>query len=181
MKGIYFEKVSFETFLKDVDGTYFSSHIRKNAKIEGKTFEEYVKEKYDKIKLPKRKTKCSAGYDFATPFEIDYSKIDPSDVVAIPTGIKAHMPDDIVLQMHIRSSMGIHRINIANTVGIIDADYYNNESNEGDILIALVNTGRSQMTIGEGDRISQGIFTKYYTTQDDDSNELRTGGYGSTN
>lgn len=184
MKGIYFEKVSFETFLKDVkDNKNLMNIIRYNI---DSNIDDYIKECYDNIKLPVRKTKCSAGYDFIAPFDIEFKLIN-DDTIKIPTGIKAHMPDDIVLMLHIRSSHGIgNGLQIANTTGVIDADYYNNPDNEGDIIIALRDTKEDWKNYKEHklfkfDRVVQGVFLPYYTTEDDYADGERVGGIGSTN
>lgn len=184
MKDIYFEKVTFNTFLKDVkDNKNLMHMIECNIDY---NIDDYIKECYDDIKLPVRKTKCSAGYDFITPFNIEF-KLIHGDTIKIPTGIKVHMPDDIVLMLHIRSNHGINNgLQIANTTGIIDADYYNNPDNEGDIIIALRDTKEDwknyiEHTLFKSDRVVQGIFLPYYTTEGDDADGERVGGIGSTN
>lgn len=159
-------------------------------------------EDYD-IKLPTRGSKLSAGYDIRTLEDViveptktavRYETLDDEDLVItesinitdakptiIKTGIKASMEDDEVLQLFIRSSAGIKRgLMLANTTGIIDADYYSNEDNDGHIMIALYNFSSNPVEIKAGERIAQGIFTKYLTTDDDNSNTERTGGIGST-
>jgi dUTP pyrophosphatase len=80
-----------------------------------------------------------------------------------------------------RSSMGKHPIIISNTVGLIDSDYYSNETTDGNIGFRLFNLGSTPYEFKAGDRIGQGIFTKYGTVKDDDTAGLRTGGFGSTN
>jgi dUTP pyrophosphatase len=134
---------------------------------------------YDNIILPRRGTKSSAGYDIRTPIQVT---IDPGDTVLIPTGVKASIDDDKVLIIVPRSSMGIKKkCMMANTVGIIDSDYYNNPSNEGHIMIALTNTSHSTpVKLEANDRICQCIFMAYYTTDDDNSKTTREGGIGST-
>lgn len=129
--------------------------------------------------IPKRATKGSAGYDF---YNTDKTILVPAHGTAkIHTGIKAQMYDDLVLLIYIRSSMAIkHGLMLCNNVGVIDSDYYNNEDNEGEIIIALYNTSDKDYIIKPYDKVAQGIFTKYYTTFDDNVTEERTGGVGST-
>lgn len=134
-----FEKVSKETWMASMPSV-FSEDEKDDIKTaaEKKEFREKYEKAYDEIKLPSRATPGSAGYDFFLPFSA--ITLGPGDGVVIPTGIKCSITDGYVLQLYPRSSHGIkHRISLANTVGIIDADYYNNESNEGHIMIALRN------------------------------------------
>ena len=98
-----------------------------------------------------------------------------------PTGIKAKMPEGVVLEVHIRSSLGIkHDLHISNTTGIIDSDYYNNANNEGDIIISLTNNGANCYVTESNKAVAQGIFMKYETTEDDKADAERIGGIGST-
>lgn len=161
-----FEKVSFETFSKD-----YRKHI-------GQATDGHLHDLYDKIILPTRSTGSSAGYDFTVPHDVLLTQ--ETNAIAVVTGIKCKLPDGYVLQMNIRSSMAIKsKITLANSVGIIDADYYNNESNEGDILLGL----RHDLVfkrIPAGTRVAQGIISQYYITEDDDATTIRTGGVGST-
>ena len=88
---------------------------------------------------------------------------------------------DEYLAIHIRSSMAIKRhLMLVNSTGIIDSDYYNNEENEGHILIALINMGKEEVQLEKGERVAQGIFSKYLIATDDDATGIRTGGIGST-
>ena len=131
------------------------------------------------IKMPKRATKNSAGYDFFAPFHF---RIDPGDSFIIPTGIKAELPSGYFLMMVPRSGLGFkYQLGIANTIGIIDSDYFNNENNEGHILIKLVNRGDKFCFIDAGQAFCQGIIMKYGVTDDDiPAKEVRAGGIGST-
>ncbi len=130
------------------------------------------------INIPVRKTARSAGYDIESAEDVT---IAPGDMVKIATGLKAYMQDDEYLGIHIRSSLGINRqLMLANCQGVIDADYYNNPDNEGHIIIAIRNMDDEPMTINKGDRIAQGIFYRYLTTDDDMAEGDRTGGFGST-
>ena len=143
---------------------------------------ETVKEEFRKntgdIKLPTRATKNSAGYDFYSPTDII---IQPGEMAMIHTDVKAHMYYDNALLIIPRSSMGKHPIMISNTVGLIDSDYYGNESTDGNIGFRLFNLGTTPYEIKAGDRIGQGVFIKYGTVKDDSTKTTRKGGYGSTN
>ena len=160
-----FEKVSFNEFLKSMEGF--------NLK------ESEVKEIYDGIKMPMRATKKSAGYDFYMPFK---ASIKYSEALCIPTGIKAKIKGDYVLLIFPRSGLGFkYQLTLANTVGIIDADYYNAD-NEGHIMIKLVNRSlkEEEITIDKGKGFAQGIFMQYGITFDDCADGERKGGFGST-
>lgn len=130
------------------------------------------------IKLPTRASKHSAGYDFYSPVD---AVIQPNEMVMIWTDVKAHMYYDNALLIIPRSSMGKHPIMISNTVGLIDSDYYSNESTDGNIGFRLLNLGTAPYEIKAGDRIGQGIFIKYGTIKDDTATAERKGGFGSTN
>ena len=119
---------------------------------------------------PHRSTKHSAGYDFYSPIAIT---IPAHEMVAIPTGIKAQMEDDEVLSIYPRSGIGFKTgIRLANTVGIIDSDYYDNEDNEGHIWIRIQNEGDKEVYLKKDEAIVQGIFLKYLTTASDKKLEL---------
>ena len=129
--------------------------------------------------LPTRGTSRSAGYDLASPIDV---VIEPHSSVLIWTNIKAYMADNEVLQLHVRSSVGIKKgLMLKNVTGIIDADYYGNESNDGNIGLALYNTGDEAVVIQKGNRLVQGIFMKYLTVDNDTFlKDERTGGIGSS-
>ncbi len=130
------------------------------------------------IHIPVRKTAKSAGYDIESGETLDLA---PGKVTLVHTGLKAYMQDDEYLAIHIRSSMAIkHGLVLMNATGIIDADYYNNEDNEGHIMAAIYNTNAEAYHIEKGDRIAQGIFVKYLTADGDHADGVRTGGVGST-
>lgn len=130
-------------------------------------------------KEPYRSTKHSAGYDFISPVEI---VVPAHEMAKIPTGIKACMNDDEVLYIYPRSSIGFKTgIRLANTVGIVDSDYYNNEDNEGHIFIKFFNPTNEDYKINIGDKIAQGIFSKFLTVDDEEEiTAERNGGFGST-
>lgn len=142
---------------------------------------EVVKDEHRKnsedIKLPTRATKGSAGYDFYSPISVD---IEPMCSQMIWTDVCSKFEDDEVLLINVRSSMGKQPVMIANTQGVIDPSYYGNPDNGGNIGIPLFNLGKTIYTVHAGDRIGQGIFIKYLTTDDDNATADRVGGYGST-
>ncbi|MBQ9035958.1 MAG: dUTP diphosphatase [Erysipelotrichaceae bacterium] len=157
--------------------------MNKIARFEKVSFEQFSQmcndhAAYDSIELPKRATKGSAGYDFHMPFEMT---INPGETYKIPTGIRSEIADGWVLQIFPRSSLGFkYKLQLDNTVGIIDSDYYHAD-NEGHIIIKVTNNSDKVLELKQGDRFAQGIFIPYGITVDDDSNEERTGGFGSTN
>lgn len=153
----YFEKISFEEFKKSIKDDL---------------------ELYNNYLLPERKTMYSAGYDFIAISDII---LKPNEIVKIPTGYKAKFNNDEMLMIVIRSSLGFkYNIRMCNQVGIVESDYYNNESNEGHMFVALQNEGKETVIIKKGDAYAQGIFTKFLTCGDKNNN-IRTGGIGSTN
>ena len=134
---------------------------------------------YDAVTLPKRATTGSAGYDFYTPVQM---LIKPGETVKIPTGIRVKMQEDWVLQLFPRSGLGFkYRLQLNNTVGIIDSDYYYSD-NEGHIFAKITNDSNEDKTISlnVGDGFMQGIFLPYGITENDDATEIRNGGFGST-
>ena len=155
-----FEKVYKEQFIKDTKDL---------LNVEGN---------YDNIVIPFRATTGSAGYDFTCPIDIT---IKPNEMVKIPTGIRCFIEDGYVLHIYPRSSLGFkYQIGLANTVGIIDADYYN-ALNEGHIIVALVNRGNKEVEIKQGDRIVQGIFYRFFIAEENEVTSVRKGGFGSSN
>ena len=144
-------------------------------------FFEVVKDEFRKtegeIKLPTRASERSAGYDFYSPVDVT---IQPNESVLVWTDVKAHMYYDNVLLIFVRSSMGKHPVVIANGTGIIDSDYYGNESTDGNIGFRLLNQGDKPYEIKVGDRIGQGVFVKYGTVKDENTTTKRTGGFGSS-
>ncbi len=135
---------------------------------------------FDKAILPARKTTGSCGYDVhiysATP-----TTIKPHESKVFCTGIKAYMPSDEFLAIYIRSSIGIKKhLMLKNSVCIIDEDFYNNKDNEGHIIIALYNYGDEPVTLEPFERVAQGVFQKYGVVDNDNADQTRTGGIGST-
>lgn len=130
------------------------------------------------IILPKRQTKNSAGYDFYVASD---TVIKAHSIALIPTGVKAYMEVDEVLKIYVRSSMPMKKgLTLANNVGIIDSDYFENPDNDGHIMIQVLNFSDNDILVKKNDRIAQGIFLKYLLTDDDTTNEERKGGFGST-
>ena len=150
----YFEKISFNTFKKDI-------------KDDLSLYEEYL--------LPKRKTTGSVGYDF---FAIEDFEIKPGEIKKIPTGYKAYFGKDEMLMIVIRSSMGFkYNIRMTNQVGIIDSDFYNNLENEGHMYVSLQNEGDKTYKVNKGEAYAQGIFVKILTCGEEVENK-RTGWTG---
>ena len=130
--------------------------------------------------LPTRGTSRSAGYDISSPITVT---IEPHSSVLIWSNVKAYMAEDEVLQLYVRSSVGIKKgLMLKNTVGIVDSDYYSNKNNDGNIGLNLYNTTDEAVVIERGERVVQGIFMKYLTVDNDTFlKDERTGGIGSTN
>ena len=162
-----FEKVTRERFVKDWLDTFPSCDSTVISNI------------YENIKLPKRATCGSAGYDFYAPIDIS---LKPGETIKIPTGIRAKMNEDWVLMLFPRSGLGFKfRLQLNNTVGVIDSDYYYSD-NEGHIFVKLTNDSNENKTVNvdAGSGIVQGIFLPFGMTEDDDTDEIRNGGFGST-
>lgn len=161
--------------------------MKKIAKFEKISFANFVesypemdKEDYDRLKLPSRATKGSAGYDFFAPKNIE---IKSGETITIPTGIRVKIKDGWVLQVYPRSGLGFkYRLQLNNTVGIIDSDYYYSD-NEGHIYIKMTNANTNDKTVSikKGEAFAQGIFVEYGITEDDEVSNVRNGGFGSTN
>lgn len=165
-----FEKISFENFL--VSCINIDESLKDAPLI--------IKKYYDDLILPKRATTGSAGYDFFAPYPVI---IKAQETVLIPTGIRVSIEAGWVLQIFPRSGLGFkYRLQLDNTVGIIDSDYYYSD-NEGHIFIKLTNDSHSDkdLIIKKGDGFAQGIFLPFGITTDDVATEKRNGGFGSTN
>ena len=154
-----FEKISFKQFALDIKDD---------------------KELYNEYKLIVRKTKGSAGYDF---FSIEDFSIEPGEIKRIPTGIKSIFPNDEVLLLFVRGNVGYKwNVRMCNQVGLIDSDFYNNVDNEGHIWFALQNEGDNTFIVHRGESFGQGIFIKYFKIDNEEEiNNIRKGGFGSTN
>ena len=134
---------------------------------------------YEELKLPRRGTSGSAGYDFYSPLDFTLA---PGEFIKIPTGIRARIDEGWVLTLYPRSGQGFkYRLQLYNSVGVIDSDYFGAE-NEGHIQIKIVNANEEgkELTVRRGEAFAQGIFLPFGVTVDDDAAELRTGGFGST-
>lgn len=168
MKGIAkFFKVSFDEFMMGVND------------VRPELSKEDVQAMYDELKLPIRATKGSAGYDFFAPFSFT---LKPGETLKIPTGIRVKMDSEWVLCLFPRSGLGFkYRLQLNNTVGIIDSDYYYSD-NEGHIFAKITNDSNEDktLTVEKGVGFMQGIFMEFGTTIDDDVVTERNGGFGST-
>lgn len=154
-------------------------------KFEKISYEQAIKDNlslvYDKIKLPRRATKYSAGYDIYSPFDF---VLYPGKEIKIPTGIHVSLDKDKFLMIVPRSGLGFKfGVRLANTVGVIDSDYINSD-NEGHIWVKLsysiLDIEQRPIKIFAGDAICQGIICPFYKTEDDNTEEQRNGGFGST-
>ena len=131
---------------------------------------------YD-IPLPKRATAGSAGYDFICPADVT---LQPGEAVTIPTGIRCEMQPGWVLMLFPRSGLGFkHQVRLANTVGVIDADYFH-AANEGHIMVRIVNGGNHALSISKGERFCQGVFLPHGLAEEETVLAGREGGFGST-
>ncbi|MCU6748598.1 MULTISPECIES: deoxyuridine 5'-triphosphate nucleotidohydrolase [Lachnospiraceae] len=162
-----FHKVSFEQFKKDWMDTFGQGEAEKTEEI------------YQQIKLPRRATAGSAGYDFFAPVSF---RLSPGETVKIPTGIRVEMEPEWVLKCYPRSGLGFkYRLQLNNTVGIIDSDYFYSD-NEGHMFAKITNDSKEEKTveIAAGEGFMQGIFVEYGITVDDQVTAVRNGGFGST-
>lgn len=162
-----FDKVSEKQFLEGWMDTF------------PETLPEQVKDIYKNIRLPRRATTGSAGYDFFSPISFT---LQPRQTIKIPTGIRVEMEQDWVLLLFPRSGLGFkYRLQMNNTVGVIDSDYFYSD-NEGHIFAKITNDSNEEkvLSIEAGDGFMQGIFLMYGITMDDDVKEARNGGFGST-
>jgi len=134
------------------------------------------------INLPVRKTKFAAGYDIEAAEDIVIPSFKKGMApVLISTGLKAYMEDDEVLYLYNRSSNPKKKgLILANSVGVVDKDYYGNPDNDGHIMFAFFNIKDEDITIKKGEAIGQGVFSKYLVTDDDVALGDRLGGFGST-
>lgn len=173
IKVAKFEKVSFEQFNEDFKKCF--------PEIEETAYgDKVIFAIYENIRLPKRGTSGSAGYDFYAPIDINLA---PGQSIKIPTGIRCKIAEGWVLQCFPRSSLGFkYRFQLDNTVGIIDSDYYYAD-NQGDIFAKITNDTKSDKSIeiDGGEAFMQGVFTQFGITYDDNATEKRVGGIGSTN
>ena len=170
----HFEKVSYEVYKEEIL-KYWDNPEETPAGV----IENIIRNMYDKIQMPIRSTSGSAGYDFFTPAELQI----PSDrSIIIPTGIRCKIDDGYFLGMYPRSGLGFkYRVALDNTVGIIDADYYNSD-NEGHIILKLhaeIPEGTA-VTVPEGKAYAQGIFQQFFVIYEDRADGIRNGGFGST-
>lgn len=134
------------------------------------------------INLPTRGTSASAGYDFEVAEDVTILPlVERKKGTLVKTGVKAIMPKHMYLALHSRSSLYNKKgLILANSVGVIDADYANNPDNDGAIMFNFINLGTEAIILEKGEKVGQGIFHEYFTTCDDDAEGSRTGGFGST-
>ena len=160
-----FEKVSLAQFEKDWIDTF------------GNDGYYVITDIYNNIKIPKRATKGSAGYDF---FSTCTFTLKPNEIIKIPTGVRCKINEGWVLKCYPRSSLGFkYCLNLVNQTAIVDEDYYY-ANNEGHIFIKMKNNGDKEVSISFGDKFVQGVFVEYGITIDDEEIKERKGGLGST-
>ena len=162
------KKVTKDQFINDMKATF-------GTKYDYQQLSDY----YDLLNPPTRATKGSAGYDFESPISFELKS---GETIKIPTGIRVKINDGWVLKLYPRSGLGFKfRVQMNNTVGIIDSDYYNSD-NEGHIFCKITNDTNEDKTVSvnKGTGFCQGIFVEYGITFDDDVTDERNGGFGST-
>lgn len=162
-----FEKVSLAQFEKDFRDTFPDGEKERIGNI------------YEAIRLPRRATVGSAGYDYFSPIAFT---LKPGETIKIPTGIRAYMEEGWVLCNFPRSGQGFkYRLQLNNTVGIIDSDYYDSD-NEGHIMAKLTNDSNEErvLSVNAGEGFMQGIFLPFGITWEDSADGARNGGFGST-
>ena len=131
------------------------------------------------VRLPRRDTSGSAGYDFFAPAGFTLA---PGETILLHTGVRARIDEGWVLKLYPRSGLGFkYRLQLNNTVGIIDSDYFSAQ-NEGHIMLKLTNASNEGRTlvVQPGEAVAQGVFVEYGIVVDDDAVAIRTGGFGST-
>lgn len=144
-----------------------------------RVLDKYIKYNEFEYKAPFRATKCSAGYDLFSPVEM---VLKPNEPQMIWTNVKAQLNENEFLMLCSTSGMGKKNIRMSNSIGIIDADYFGNESNDGNLGFRLINDGAEDYIIHKWDKIGQAIFLYYLKVDDDiESKDIRKGGFGSTN
>lgn len=179
VESIFFAPVSKKQFVKDFKKIFYWFTSFK-AEVES----DFA---YDHIKMPKRSTSLAAGYDFYSPISF---RLKPGRTIRIPTGVRVHMAERTWLAILPRSSTGLkYNTTLDNTVGVIDADYYYAD-NEGHVMVQMTNHHKKSifpwvnkkhtLSVTVGDRIVQGIFLPYMTTDFDNTTTERTGGIGSS-
>ena len=177
-----FEKVSFEVFysaMKDMGREMCGEEVYRQIMDNEEVFKKRVLDVYDHIILPTRSTRGSAGYDIHSPVDFE---LPPHTTVKIPTGIRVRIDDGWFLGCFPRSGLGFkYRLQLNNTIGVVDSDYYNSD-NEGHIFLKMTNDtyDKKTLTVECNDRIAQGIFMPYGITLSDSADGVRNGGMGST-
>lgn len=158
-----FEKVSYKQYASDSN----------------KPKDDILLDEYDSLRIPRRATKGSAGYDFFAPWSFT---LQPGESIKIPSGIRVLLDEDKVLMCYPRSGLGFkYRLQLDNVTGIIDCDYSESD-NEGHIFFKLTNDSRDgkTVTVKRGEAFAQGVILQYFITEDDSTEGIRNGGFGST-
>lgn len=165
-----------------IGGFNFTPGMCEEVEINERGFEvvsdEFRKHPNVEIQLPTRGSKISAGYDFYLPCDLI---LQPGEKTCVWSDVKAYMQEGEVLMLHVRSSIGIKRgLMLSNITGVIDADYYNNPNNDGNIGIALYNYSNETVELKRGERICQGVFIPFLVADNGNTDKERVGGIGST-
>lgn len=156
-----------EDLIKQMEGRNMERKFEKVSKYEG-----------IELEMPKRATATSVGYDFYNPKEV---VIGAGKIEYVMTGIKAKFPENEALILANRSSNPKKKgLMLANGIGVIEADYYNNVDNEGELGFAFMNITNEPIVLDKGEKLGQGFFIEYKITSDDNTEGVRTGGFGST-
>lgn len=159
-------------------GCFYNNDKNKKEEENMRRFELISTNCYPICKLPERSTRHSGGYDFYNPQRVI---IKPNEIKYVKTGVKAIFPENEILILANRSSNPKKKgLVLANGIGIVDCDYYNNMDNEGEIAFAFMNITNEDVTLEEGEKLGQGIFIQYKITDNDNSSGKRISGFGST-
>lgn len=136
-----------------------------------------------KINIPIRKTRYSAGYDIEAAEDVLIPSFKKgASPTFVKTGLKAYMKEDEYLKLCNRSSNPKKKgLVLANSIGVVDSDYYENPDNDGHIMFAFYNIKDEDVIIKKGEAIGQAIFEKFLITDNDIATGTRIGGFGSTN
>ena len=184
MRIAEFSKISKEQFIKDFE-PLVQALIKADPNVPCDEFYDkdeeraYIDAAYDAVTIPSRATTQSAGYDISSPVGF---VLRAGETIKIPTGLRCSIEDGWVLMIYPRSSLGFkYRLQLDNTTGIVDSDYYHAD-NEGHIFLKITNDSRSSknLTVSVGDRLAQGVFLPYGITHSDYVTASRKGGLGST-
>lgn len=164
------------------EDTVIPSYVRLLDKIEAAFWDDYLNIR-EELPMEERSTHAAEYAKRALSLSevADLTKLTKAKPTLVPTGVKCKLPADMYLELSARSSCPLkYWLILANGVGIIDADYYGNESNDGEIFFQMINLFPYDIVLKKGDIIGQGIIKPYFTVENDTACGTRTGGFGST-